>query len=73
MGMATFTEDEDQVRREFESLRKLFETVQKDYFDSDSSFKELSMGMSGDYQIALDEGSTIVRVGSLIFGERETH
>lgn len=73
MGMATFTEDEKQVRREFRNVRKLFEAVKKDYFEDDSSFQELSMGMSGDYQIALEEGSTIVRVGSLIFGERQAH
>lgn len=70
MGMATFTEDENIVRKEFSYLKGLFNQVKTSYFSEDSSFTELSMGMSGDYKIAMKEGSTIVRIGSLIFGER---
>ncbi len=67
MGMATFTEDADQVRREFKSLKAMFDRV-KSTFGKD--FDTLSMGMSGDYEIAIEEGSTMVRIGSSIFGER---
>ena len=67
MGMATFTEDYDLVRREFRSLREIFNTIQKEFFPSDANFREISMGMSGDYQIAIEEGSTIVRIGTAIF------
>ncbi len=66
MGMATFTDDEDQVRSEFKYLKSVFDKFQEQYPD----LKELSMGMSGDYQIAIDCGSTMVRIGSSIFGER---
>ena len=72
MGMATFTEDTEQVRREFKHLNTIYQKLKKEYFDNEF-FRELSMGMSGDYRIAIEEGSTIVRVGSLIFGERNTH
>lgn len=71
MGMATFTEDQDKVRREFQSLRRIFEQLQSEYFAGQPHFKELSMGMSGDYGIALEEGSTMVRIGSLLFGPRD--
>jgi uncharacterized pyridoxal phosphate-containing UPF0001 family protein len=70
MGMATFTEDAVQVRREFRYLADLFRTLKEKYFHGDTFFSELSMGMSGDYTIAIEEGSTMVRIGSLIFGER---
>lgn len=70
MGMATFTKDEQQVRKEFKILHGFFKTVKNEFFPTQSSFKEVSMGMSGDYKIAIEEGSTIVRVGSLIFGSR---
>ncbi|MBW6535213.1 MAG: YggS family pyridoxal phosphate-dependent enzyme [Mariniphaga sp.] len=70
MGMATYTEDEQQVRNEFRFLRKIFDKLKKEYFPRKKGFKEISMGMSDDYQIALEEGSTIVRVGSKIFGSR---
>lgn len=69
MGMATFTEDVNQVRNEFKNLRKLYDTIRTNYF-SQSYFDTLSMGMSGDYQIAIEEGSTMVRIGSSIFGAR---
>jgi len=71
MGMATFTEDTDQVRKEFKTLKKRFESLEKNRFSGNSEFKEISMGMSGDYQIAIEEGSTMVRVGSSIFGSRQ--
>ena len=70
MGMATFTDDEEQVRREFRQLKTIFQHMKGHFFAGQDSFRELSMGMSGDYQIALEEGSTMVRVGSLLFGER---
>jgi pyridoxal phosphate enzyme (YggS family) len=72
MGMATFTSDPAQVQTEFRSLAQLFNDVKKRYFPAAEYFSEISMGMSGDYEIALKEGSTIVRIGSLIFGERGT-
>ena len=71
MGMATFTDDHNQVRKEFKSLKKLFDTIKQNYQSDNPNFKELSMGMSDDYQIAIEEGSTMIRVGTLIFGERE--
>ena len=70
MGMATYTEDSEQVRREFRQLKNLFEECKANHFANDPAFRELSMGMSGDYPIALEEGSTLIRVGTLIFGER---
>ena len=70
MGMATFTDDSDQIRREFRHLSEYFNLLKSKYFAKNDSFSEKSMGMSGDYKIAIEEGSTIVRVGSLIFGER---
>ncbi len=70
MGMATFTDDTSLVREEFRNLAGIFNKVKKDFFPDRDYFRELSMGMSGDYQIAIEEGSTIVRIGTLIFGER---
>jgi len=70
MGMATFTDDTDQVRREFQALKTLFNDLKQRYFPDSESFKEISMGMTGDYRIALEEGSTMIRVGSAIFGVR---
>ena len=70
MGMATYTDDKDQIRGEFRSLRNIFGRLQEKYFAGSDSFKEISMGMSGDYMIAVEEGSTLVRIGSLIFGPR---
>ena len=64
MGMATFTDDTEQVRREFKSLRTLYDRYNPGHWDT------CSMGMSGDWRIAVDEGSTLVRVGSAIFGSR---
>ena len=70
MGMATFTNDLDQVRKEFRILRYIFDQVKNNYFENDNTFQEISMGMSGDYQVAIEEGSTMVRIGSLLFGSR---
>jgi pyridoxal phosphate enzyme (YggS family) len=67
MGMASFTNDTNQVRSEFQALKNIFNQLKTDYFSTESSFKEISMGMSGDFQIAIEEGSTMVRVGSSIF------
>jgi pyridoxal phosphate enzyme (YggS family) len=70
MGMATFTDDKLQVRNEFRFLKKIFDKLKKEYFPRKKAFKEISMGMSDDYEIAVEEGSTIVRIGSKIFGAR---
>lgn len=70
MGMATFTDDVVQVRNEFKNLKNIFETLKENYFRANDSFKEISMGMSDDYPIAIEEGATMVRVGSKIFGAR---
>ncbi|HOK25708.1 MAG TPA: YggS family pyridoxal phosphate-dependent enzyme [Bacteroidales bacterium] len=70
MGMATFTDDMKVVRNEFRTLRKYFNILKDRYFIDNKYFTEISMGMSGDYRIAIEEGSTIIRVGTLIFGER---
>lgn len=70
MGMATFTDNMEEVRQEFCFLRDCFSTLKEKYFFEYESFSEISMGMSGDYMTAIGEGSTIVRIGSLIFGER---
>lgn len=70
MGMATFTDNHDQVRAEFRSLRNIFETLRSHALPPNVKMTELSMGMSGDYQIAIEEGSTMVRVGTAIFGAR---
>jgi len=68
MGMATFTSNMEQVRNEFRTLKNSFDFFKKKYFDD--NFKEISMGMSGDYKIAIEEGSTNVRIGTAIFGGR---
>jgi hypothetical protein len=70
MGMATFTSDKNQVRNEFRILKNIFDELKKEFFESEESFKEISMGMSGDYELAVEEGSTMVRIGSLLFGAR---
>ena len=71
MGMATYTDDTQQIHREFAHLREIFDHLKKKFFSGEPSFKEISMGMSGDYKIAIEEGSTIVRIGSKIFGARD--
>lgn len=70
MGMASNTDDTKQIDREFETLHNLFEELKVTFFIDAPQFKELSMGMSHDYHLAIAQGSTLVRVGSKIFGER---
>lgn len=70
MGMATFTEDQNQIRHDFQQLKTVFDAAQKSYFLFDNNFDTLSMGMSDDYELALEEGSTMLRIGSLLFGRR---
>ena len=70
MGMASNTEDKEQVLKEFQSLKSIFDTLKTNHFPSEDYFKEISMGMSGDYKIAIEAGSTMIRVGSSIFGKR---
>ena len=71
MGMATYTDNREQIRNELKGLKVLFDQVKNQYFKDVTSFSELSMGMSDDYQIAIEEGGTMVRIGSSIFGHRE--
>lgn len=71
MGMATNTDNTKQVSQEFASLKQLFDTLKQDYFSQQADFAIISMGMSGDYEIAISEGSTMVRIGSSIFGARD--
>lgn len=70
MGMATFTENKYQIKNEFKSLKNLFDELKNTFFADNSMFKEISMGMSDDYLLAIECGSTMVRVGSSIFGTR---
>ncbi|MFZ4561366.1 MAG: YggS family pyridoxal phosphate-dependent enzyme [Saprospiraceae bacterium] len=70
MGMATFTDDRELVRREFRQLKAIFDRLKSAFFAHDPGFCEISMGMSSDYRIALEEGSTLVRIGTLLFGAR---
>lgn len=70
MGMASFSDDMDLVRSEFKQLRSIFERLQARYFTDQPYFQHLSMGMSGDWRIAVEEGSTMVRIGSALFGAR---
>lgn len=72
MGMASFTNDQDLVRKEFRHLKSLFHMARQSYFLGNSSFDILSMGMSDDYRLAVEEGSTLVRIGSRLFGRRQT-
>lgn len=70
MGMATFTKDETEIKKEFDSLKQFFNEIKQNYFADRDTFREISMGMSHDYPLAIEAGSTLVRVGSKIFGER---
>ena len=70
MGMATFTDDREQVRREFKHLKRLFDQLKTSVFVTANHFDTLSMGMSGDFDLAIEEGSTMVRIGSTLFGAR---
>lgn len=71
MGMASFSDNEEKVRSEFKTLKNLYELHKASTFLFESQFDTLSMGMSGDYEIAIAEGATMVRIGSLLFGKRE--
>ena len=71
MGMASFTDNQSQVRKEFSALKAFFLEAKETFFSTEEHFQHISMGMSNDYKIAIEEGSTMIRVGSLIFGERE--
>lgn len=71
MGMATNTSDETQIEKEFRHLQQLHAQIRSRYFTAQDHFRELSMGMSGDYPLALRAGSTLVRIGSLLFGARQ--
>ena len=70
MGMASFVEDEQQIRGEFAALKEAFDQIREKYISTHPNFNELSMGMSGDYRIAVEMGSTMVRIGTTIFGAR---
>jgi PLP dependent protein len=70
MGMASFTDDDNIIRNEFRNLKQYFNQLKKRFFDDVSYFKEISMGMSGDYHIAIEEGSNMVRIGTAVFGNR---
>jgi uncharacterized pyridoxal phosphate-containing UPF0001 family protein len=70
MGMASFSDDQALVRREFSGLKQLFDQVKSQFHQALPDFNILSMGMSGDYQLAIEEGSTMVRIGTALFGER---
>lgn len=70
MGMATYTSDRTQISKEFRYLRESFDELKCNHFITANHFKEISMGMSGDFELAVREGATMVRIGSLIFGER---
>ena len=71
MGMATHTDDEDRVAEEFRTLHEIYSDLKEKYFAEDPAFSEISMGMSGDYPVALRQGSTLVRIGSSLLGERQ--
>lgn len=70
MGMATYTDDEKVLKEEFSTLRNIFNKLKNKHFKDDEHFVDISMGMSGDYLLAIEEGSTNVRVGTAIFGSR---
>ena len=71
MGMATNTDDENEIRAEFRKTKQVFDLLHEGCLHDSDCFREISMGMSDDYQIAVEEGSTLVRVGHSIFGERQ--
>ncbi|MFC2090067.1 YggS family pyridoxal phosphate-dependent enzyme [Bacteroidota bacterium] len=70
MGMATFTDDSETVRKEFQNLKRIFDELKKGHFESKTDFSIVSMGMSADFKVAIEEGSNMIRVGSSIFGPR---
>jgi hypothetical protein len=70
MGMATFTEDESLIRKEFFNLNQIFKKLKAVFFPGNDNFREISMGMSNDYPLAIENGTTMIRIGSTIFGDR---
>jgi uncharacterized pyridoxal phosphate-containing UPF0001 family protein len=70
MGMATFTNDKACINLEFQTLHTYFNTLKNVFFSHKETFKELSMGMSDDFQLAIENGSTMIRIGSTLFGNR---
>ena len=70
MGTATNTDDMDEVRAEFKAIKGVFDELKNNYFKDKDYYKEISMGMSDDYHVAIEEGSTLVRIGTTIFGNR---
>lgn len=72
MGMATYTNDENQVRNDFRMLHSIFQIIKSKYFSTSKKFTEISMGMSDDFQLSIEEGSTMIRVGTSIFGVRNS-
>jgi PLP dependent protein len=70
MGIGTFTSDEETTKQEFDNLQRYFSQLKSEHFSDADNFREISMGMSGDYEIAIEHGSTMVRIGSLLFGGR---
>lgn len=70
MGMATYTEDESLIRKEFFNLNQIFKNLKDIFFPGNDNFREISMGMSNDYPLAIENGTTMIRVGSTIFGDR---
>ncbi len=71
MGMATHTDDMERVKADFRAIKGEFDTLKSTFFAKSDFFDTISMGMSGDFQLAIDEGSTMVRIGTTIFGERK--
>ena len=71
MGIGSITDDLNKTRREFKELKTTFHKLKEEFFLKEDSFSEVSMGMSSDYSLAIEEGSTMVRIGSSIFGERD--
>jgi len=70
MGMATLTDDKEMIRKEFRYLKNCFDELKAEFYSNTATFKEISMGMTDDYKIAIEEGSTMIRIGSAIFGAR---
>lgn len=70
MGMATYSSDQEKIRNEFKALHHIHNTLKNQFFSGEETFDVISMGMSGDFQLAIEEGSNMVRIGSTIFGSR---
>jgi uncharacterized pyridoxal phosphate-containing UPF0001 family protein len=73
MGIATNTDNQRQINEEFRELTVLFNGIKQSYFRQADYFKEISMGMSSDYELAIENGSTMIRIGSTIFGKRKAN